>query len=57
MPRWSDGDDDDDDDDDEHAGEHRPAGFTETSRFAVADGGWRYLDGDVASSLEPAAEP
>lgn len=25
----------------------RPAGFSETSRFAVAEGGWRYLDGEV----------
>lgn len=26
----------------------RPAGFSETSRFAIAEGGWRYRDGDVA---------
>jgi SEC-C motif-containing protein len=28
----------------------RAAGFSETSRFAVAEGGWRYLDGDVAGA-------
>ena len=25
----------------------RPAGFAETSRFEMAEGGWRYRDGDV----------
>ncbi len=27
----------------------RPAGFSETSRFAVAEGGWRYRDGEMQS--------